>query len=83
MTWLDFLQRLWESLSGIAGKEFGAFIAAAIVALAGLLVKWFVKWARSILDYHRRLNRVRRDASLASMKMSKLQEREYCHACAS
>ena len=51
----------WESLSGIAGKELGAVIAAAIVALGGIGLKWIFNLIRGLVDYHRRLDRVRRD----------------------
>ena len=51
----------WESLSGIAGKELGAVIAAAIVALGGIGLKWLFNLIRWLVDYHRRLDRVRRD----------------------
>jgi chromosome partitioning protein len=61
MGWRDWLQNVWETLSGVAGKEVGTVIAAAVVALCGVLFTWLIRSARWLIDYHRRLNRALRD----------------------
>ncbi len=61
MKWVQWLQDLWDALSGIVGKELGAVIAAAVVALAGIVLTRLVNSIRWLIDYHLRLHRVRRD----------------------
>jgi chromosome partitioning protein len=58
---LDLLQKLWQSLASIAGKELGAILAATIIALVCEICRRIIKSARSIIDYHRRLRRIQRD----------------------
>jgi chromosome partitioning protein len=61
MKWFEWAQKLWESLTSIAGRELGAVIAAAIVALGGFFLNWLVSFVRWLVDYHRRLNRAHGD----------------------
>jgi chromosome partitioning protein len=61
MKLLDWLEKLWESLSAIAGKELGAVIAATIITLGGIVLTKLATAIRWLVDYHRRLIRVRRD----------------------
>lgn len=58
---LDWLQKIWQWLAGFVGKELGAIFAAMIVGLIGIVCKRLINFARWLIDYHKRLNRVRRD----------------------
>lgn len=58
---LDLLQKLWQSLASIAGKELGAILAATIIALVCEVCRRLIRSVRWLVDYHRRLRRVQRD----------------------